>query len=185
MSNFKFFETNIKGLFVIEQKVYRDQRGYFMETYHYKDFAENGIDMTFVQDNQSSSVKGVIRGLHFQKKNAQGKLVRVIKGEVFDVAVDLRPDSNTYGKWHGVILSEENRKQYYIPEGFAHGFLVLSEYAEFSYKCTNYYDPADEGGLMWDDPEIGIKWPLDNIGEVILSDKDKKWPNFIRNEEKE
>ena len=145
-----------------------------METYHEKEFKDAGIDVTFVQDNQSKSKKGVLRGLHFQYTNPQGKLVRVIKGEVFDVAVDLRKDSDTYGKWEGVILSEENKKQFYVPEGFAHGFLVLSDEAEFTYKCTNFYDADDEGGILWNDPEIGIEWPVDDIEDVILSDKDKQ-----------
>ena len=162
-----------------------------METYNPNDMNEAGLDMVFVQDNQSCSVKGVLRGLHFQKQFPQGKLVRVIKGSVFDVAVDLRSDSETYGKWFGVELTEENKKQFYIPEGFAHGFLVLSDIAEFCYKCTDFYHPGDEGGLAWNDPEIDIKWPqlvgeyngsADSEGYMLsdgtklnLSDKDKKW----------
>ena len=140
-----------------------------------EEFKEAGLDLNFVQDNQSKSTKGVIRGLHFQYNNPQGKLVRVIKGEVFDVAVDLRKNSSTYGKWEGVKLSEENKKQFYVPEGFAHGFLVLSDEAEFTYKCTDFYDSEDEGGILWNDPDIGIVWPVDNINEVVLSEKDKKW----------
>lgn len=175
MGKFKFIETGIEGLYIIEPTVFGDNRGYFMETYNFKDFKEAGLDMIFVQDNQSKSKRGVLRGLHFQYKHPQGKLVRVTKGEVFDVAVDLRKNSKTYGKWYGVILSEENKRQFYIPEGFAHGFLVLSEEAEFVYKCTDYYHPEDEGGIIWNDPDININWPLDKVEEVILSEKDKKW----------
>jgi dTDP-4-dehydrorhamnose 3,5-epimerase len=167
----------IEGLVVIEPKVFQDERGYFMETYHQNEMKEHGLNMVFVQDNQSMSVKGVLRGLHFQKQFPQGKLVRVIRGSVFDVAVDLRRGSQTYGQWYGVELSAENKKQFYIPEGFAHGFLVLSDEAEFCYKCTDFYHPGDEGGIQWDDPEIGIQWPLDRIGDqaLILSEKDKNW----------
>ena len=150
---------DIEGLKVIEPTVFGDSRGYFMETYNYNDFKEAGIDVEFVQDNQSSSRYGVLRGLHFQLHYPQDKLVRVVNGEVFDVAVDLREGSKTYGKWFGVELTEENKKQFYIPEGFAHGFLVLSDLAEFCYKCTDFYHPGDEGGLAWNDPEIGIEWP--------------------------
>ncbi len=174
MGKFKFTKTSIEGVFIVEPTVFGDDRGYFMETYHRREFEEAGIDVDFVQDNQSKSKKGVLRGLHFQYTNPQGKLVRALKGEVFDVAVDLRKDSHTYGKWEGVMLSEENKKQFYVPEGFAHGFLVLSETAEFTYKCTNLYDAKDEGGILWNDPEVGIEWPLDSIGEVILSEKDEK-----------
>ncbi|PKL66228.1 MAG: dTDP-4-dehydrorhamnose 3,5-epimerase [Methanobacteriales archaeon HGW-Methanobacteriales-1] len=174
MSKFTFIKTSIEGVYVIEPTVFGDERGYFMETYHAKEFKEAGLDLNFVQDNQSKSKKGVLRGLHFQYTQPQGKLVRVIKGEVFDVAVDLRKDSSTYGKWEGVIISEENKKQFYVPEGFAHGFLVLSDEAEFTYKCTDFYNGADEGGILWNDPEIGIDWPLDDI-EVILSEKDTRW----------
>ena len=173
MGKFKFTKADIEGLYVIEPTVYGDNRGYFMETYNFNDFKEAGLDMEFVQDNQSKSKKGVLRGLHFQKKHPQGKLVRVIKGVVFDVAVDIRKGSKTYGKWFGVTLSEENKKQFYIPCGFAHGFLVLSDEAEFCYKCTDFYHPEDEGGIAWDDPDIGIKWPLGSIKEIILSEKDK------------
>jgi len=144
-----------------------------METYNYNDFKAAGLDMVFVQDNQSKSKKGVLRGLHFQKKNPQGKLVRVVSGEVYDVAVDLRKGSDTYGKWYGVLLSAENKKQFYVPEGFAHGFVVMSETAEFVYKCTRFYDPSDEGGLMWNDPEIGIDWPVPENAELLLSEKDQ------------
>ncbi len=181
----------IEGLYVIEPTVFGDSRGYFMETYNQNDLREAGLDRVFVQDNQSMSVKGVLRGLHFQKQFPQAKLVRVIRGCVFDVAVDLRASSGTYGKWFGVLLSEENRKQFYIPEGFAHGFLVLSDSAEFCYKCTDFYHPGDEGGLAWNDPAIGIDWPevqgayrgsasaegytLRDGTPLILSEKDQKW----------
>ncbi|WP_032122633.1 dTDP-4-dehydrorhamnose 3,5-epimerase [Clostridium amazonitimonense] len=178
MGQFKFEKTSIEGLYIIEPKIFGDHRGYFMETYNYNDFKAAGLDMVFVQDNQSKSRKGVLRGLHFQKKFPQGKLVRVIKGEVFDVAVDLRKDSKTYGKWYGVVLSEENNKQFYVPEGFAHGFLVMSEEAEFVYKCTDFYHPEFEGGIVFNDPDIGIKWPLNDIEEVLLSEKDKNAPSF-------
>ena len=160
----------IEGLKVITPAVFGDNRGYFMETYHYEDYKAAGIDQVFVQDNQSSSVKGVLRGLHFQINYPQDKLVRVI-----DVAVDLRPGSATYGKWHGVTLSAENKKQFFIPKNFAHGFLVLSDYAEFAYKCTDFYHPNDEGGILWSDPEIGVKWPIPEGMEPVMSDKDKKW----------
>ena len=148
----------IEGLCVITPTVHGDDRGYFMETYNLNDMKEAGLDLDFVQDNQSSSGKGVLRGLHYQKNFPQGKLVRVIRGSVFDVAVDLRKGSETYGKWYGLELSEENKKQFYIPKGFAHGYLVLSEWAEFCYKCTDFYHPGDDGGLVWNDPEIGITW---------------------------
>lgn len=178
MGNFKFVNTEIKGVYIVETKVFGDNRGYFMETYNYNDFKEAGLDMEFVQDNQSKSTKGVLRGLHFQKKHSQGKLVRVTRGKVFDVGVDLRDGSETYGKWVGVVLSEENKKQFYLPKGFAHGFVVLSDEAEFCYKCTDFYHPEDEGGLIWNDPDIGIKWPLDGIDNIIFSDKDKLWPRL-------
>lgn len=181
----------IEGLCIIEPAVHGDSRGYFMETYNQKDMQEAGLDMIFVQDNQSCSVKGVLRGLHFQKQFPQGKLVRVIKGTVFDVAVDLRSNSETYGKWFGIELSEENKKQFYIPQGFAHGFLVLSDVTEFCYKCTDFYHPGDEGGMAWNDPEIGINWPglsgayhgtasaegytLADGTALVMSDKDQKW----------
>lgn len=178
MGQIKVTRCDIEGLCIIEPTVHGDSRGYFMETYNQNDMHKHGLDMVFVQDNQSMSTKGVLRGLHYQKQYPQGKLVRVIKGSVFDVAVDLRKDSKTFGKWFGVELSEENKKQFYIPEGFAHGFLVLSDVAEFCYKVTDFYHPGDEGGLMWNDPEIGIEWPLDGIDEVKLSDKDKVNPKF-------
>lgn len=179
MGKFKLINTGIKDLIIIETGVFGDNRGYFMETYNCDEFKEIGLTMSFVQDNQSKSKKGVLRGLHFQKKHPQGKLVRVIKGEVFDVAVDLREGSETFGKWHGVTLSEENKKQFYIPEGFAHGFLVLSDEAEFVYKCTELYHPEDEGGVIWNDNSIGVEWPLENVQELILSDKDKKWTTLL------
>ena len=165
----------IEGLEIITPAVYGDERGYFYESYQYEDYKAAGIPEVFVQDNQSASKKGVLRGLHFQKQFPQDKLVRVIRGEVFDVVVDLREGSKTYGKWHGVILSEENKKQFFVPKNFAHGFLVLSDYAEFAYKCSDFYHPGDEGGLKFDDPDIGVKWPIEAGAEVILSDKDKKW----------
>lgn len=191
MGKIKVTETPIEGLYVIEPTVYGDDRGYFVETYNQQDMKDAGLDMEFVQDNQSKSKKGVLRGLHFQKEYPQGKLVRVTKGRVFDVAVDLREGSETYGQWYGLELSDENFKQFYIPEGFAHGFLVLSEEAVFQYKVTNFYHRGDEGGLAWNDPEIGIVWP-EVIGDYLdfktndsyhlidgtkieLSDKDKKW----------
>lgn len=181
----------IEGLCVITPAVHGDARGYFMETYSQRDMEENGIKTNFVQDNQSMSVKGVLRGLHFQKNFPQAKLVRVIKGSVFDVAVDLRSGSETYGKWYGIELTEENKKQFLIPRGFAHGFLVLSDTAEFCYKCDDFYHANDEGGLAWNDPEIGIEWPqlvgeykgsalaegyvLQDGTHLILSDKDQQW----------
>lgn len=191
MGQIKVTKCPIEGLYIIEPAVHGDNRGYFMETYNQRDMQENGLNMVFVQDNQSMSVKGVLRGLHFQKQYPQGKLVRVIKGRVFDVAVDLRSGSETYGKWYGVELTEENKKQFYISEGFAHGFLVLSDTAEFCYKVTDFYHPGDEGGLAWNDPEIGIEWPevtgqyagsasaegytLSDGAPLNLSDKDQKW----------
>ena len=171
-------ETPIEGLKIISPTVFGDSRGYFMETYNYNDFKAVGIDMNFVQDNQSASKKGVLRGLHFQKEFPQDKLVRVIKGEVFDVAVDMRKGSKTYGQWYGVRLSEENKKMFFIPKNFAHGFLVLSDYAEFTYKCTDFYHPDDEGGIIYNDPEIGVEWPIEEGMELIMSDKDQKWPTL-------
>jgi dTDP-4-dehydrorhamnose 3,5-epimerase len=176
VGKFTFIETGIADLWVVEPTVFDDGRGYFMETYHRGEFQDAGLDADFVQDNQSKSKKGVLRGLHFQSRYPQGKLVRVFSGVVFDVAVDLRSDASTYKAWYGLVLSAENRKQFYIPPGFAHGFLVLSESAEFVYKCTEFYHPEDEAGIIWDDPAIGIKWPLDFVGEPLLSEKDRKWP---------
>lgn len=171
-------ETPIEGLKIITPTVFGDSRGYFMETYNYNDFKEAGIDCQFVQDNQSASKKGVLRGLHFQINFPQDKLVRVVKGEVFDVAVDMRKGSKTYGQWYGVRLSEENKKQFFIPKNFAHGFLVLSDYAEFCYKCTDFYHPNDEGGVIYNDPEIGVEWPIEEGLELIMSEKDTKWPTL-------
>ena len=176
MSNFTFTETKIKGVYIIDVKTYGDHRGYFMETYKEEDFVAAGLTYRFVQDNQSSSRKGVLRGLHFQKTFPQAKLVRVLKGEVFDVAVDLRKGSETYGQWVGVLLSEENHRQFMIPRGFAHGFVVVSDHAEFAYKCDEKYHPEDEGGILWNDPDINIDWP--EVGEIILSEKDKKNPTL-------
>ena len=191
MGKIQVTQTPIEGLYVIEPAVYGDKRGYFMETYNRQDMREAGLDMEFVQDNQSMSTKGVLRGLHFQKQHPQGKLVRVIEGAVFDVAVDLRKGSETFGRWHGVELSSENRKQFYIPQGFAHGFLVLSDRAVFCYKCTDFYHPEDEGGLAWNDPAIGVRWPkvkgdyrgsagaegyqMEDGTPLTLSVKDQKW----------
>ncbi|MFT4146091.1 MAG: dTDP-4-dehydrorhamnose 3,5-epimerase [Mobilitalea sp.] len=172
MGNFNFMKCDIEGLYIVEPKLFTDARGYFMETYHYEDFKAAGLNMTFVQDNQSASVKGVLRGLHYQKQHPQGKLVRVLSGTVYDVAVDIRKNSPTYGKYYGVILSAENKKMFYVPTGFAHGFLVLSDKAEFTYKCTDFYHPEDEGGIRWDDEEIGIPWPLEAGMQPILSEKD-------------
>lgn len=178
MGKIKVTTCDIEGLKVIEPTVFGDERGYFMETYNYNDFAEAGIDVQFVQDNQSMSVKGVLRGLHFQKEFPQDKLVRVVSGEVFDVAVDLREGSKTYGQWYGVVLSAQNKKQFFIPKNFAHGFVVLSDTAEFCYKCSDFYHPNDEGGILWSDPEIGIDWPIPEGMKLILSEKDQKWPGI-------
>lgn len=180
--NFTFTDTSIEGVKIVDVKSYGDRRGYFMETYKRPDFVAGGIDCEFVQDNQSSSTRGVLRGLHFQIEHPQAKLVRVVRGTVFDVAVDLRPGSPTWGRWEGVTLSAENRRQFFIPRGFAHGFLVLSDEAEFCYKCDDTYHPGDEGGLMWNDPAIGVEWPalegddaLDP-SKLVLSDKDRLHP---------
>ncbi len=191
MGQIKVTPCPIEGLYIIEPQVHGDSRGYFMETYSQRDMAEAGLNMVFVQDNQSMSTKGVLRGLHFQKEFPQGKLVRVIRGSVFDVAVDLRSGSKTYGQWYGVELTADNKKQFYVSEGFAHGFLVLSDEAEFCYKVTDFYHPGDEGGLAWNDPEIGIEWPqvvgeytgtasaegyaLADGTKLNLSEKDQKW----------
>ena len=178
MGNFNFIQTKIKDLYIIEPRVFGDERGYFMESYNRADFVEAGLDMEFVQDNESKSRKGVLRGMHFQTKHTQGKLVRVTSGEVYDVAVDLRKDSPTFGQWEGVLLSSDNKRQFYVPEGFAHGFLVLSDEAVFNYKCTDYYAPEYDCGLLWNDEDVNIAWPLENIEEVILSEKDKKQNSF-------
>jgi dTDP-4-dehydrorhamnose 3,5-epimerase len=184
-------KTDIPGLLIIAPAVHGDERGFFMETYNQNDMTEAGIDAVFVQDNQSKSIKGVLRGLHYQKQFPQGKLVRVIKGAVYDVAVDLRPGSSTYGNWKGTVLSEDNKLQMYIPAGFAHGFLVMSDEAEFVYKVTDFYHPGDEGGIAWNDPEIGIEWPgltgeypgtadcstyrMKDGTQLLMSDKDRGW----------
>ena len=173
---FTFHKTKIDGVFVIEPQIFGDERGFFMETYKESDFKNAGLDYDFIQDNHSKSRKGVLRGLHYQLHYPQAKLVRVIQGEVFDVAVDLRKNSPTYGQWVGVILSAENKKMFMIPRGFAHGFVVLSETAEFVYKCDELYHPEDEGRVMWNDPEVGIEWPYK--GEPLLSEKDKKHPSL-------
>ena len=180
MGKFKLIKAPIEGLYIIEPTVFGDNRGFFMESYNKREFEKIGLDMNFVQDNHSRSKKGVLRGLHFQKKHPQGKLVRVIRGKVFDVAVDLRKGSPTFGKWYGIILSDENHLMFYIPEGFAHGFLVLSEEADFFYKCTDFYYPEYDAGIIWNDPDIGIKWPFEEhrIKEPILSEKDSKLPRL-------
>lgn len=177
MSKFKFTETKIKDLYIIEPTVFNDDRGYFMESYNERYFKDAGlnINLNFVQDNESMSKKGVLRGLHFQEKYPQDKLVRVIKGKIFDVAIDLRKDSPTYLQWEGIILSSKNKKQFYIPKGFAHGYLVLSEQAVFSYKCSDYYHPEYENGIIYNDPNINIDWPLLDPNDIILSEKDKNW----------
>lgn len=168
----------IEGLYIVKPKVFEDSRGYFFETYQYEDFKNAGLDMVFVQDNQSSSTKGVLRGLHFQKKYPQGKLVRVIYGKVFDVAIDLRIHSSTYGQSFGVVLSEEEKNMFYIPQGFAHGFLVLSDRAEFAYKCTDYYHPEDEGGIIWNDKTLAIDWPIIEGMKILISERDKNQKVF-------
>ncbi|MBP3935958.1 MAG: dTDP-4-dehydrorhamnose 3,5-epimerase [Clostridia bacterium] len=171
-------KTPIDGVVIVTPAVYGDERGYFTETYNERDYAEAGIDVRFVQDNQSRSRRGVLRGLHFQKNYPQSKLVRVLEGEVFDVAVDLRPESPTYGQWVGVLLTAENHKQFFVPRGFAHGFLVLSETATFAYKCDEFYHPEDEGGLAWNDPTVGVAWPITPDMELLLSEKDRRQPTL-------
>lgn len=178
MAGFKTINTGIEGLYDIEPKVFIDNRGYFVEVYNESEFKDIGIDKKFVQDNISYSKKGVLRGLHFQYTRPQGKLTRVTVGEVYDVAVDLRVDSETFGKWYGVILSGKNKKMLYIPEGFAHGFYVLSDFAIFEYKCTDFYAPLDQGGIIWNDPILQIKWPIDSSQEIIISEQDRKWGTF-------
>lgn len=178
MGQIQIETCEIEGLRVITPQVFGDARGYFMETYQKEQFVAAGIDMEFVQDNQSSSTRGVLRGLHFQKHHPQDKIVRVVSGKVFDVAVDLRKDSETFGKWFGVLLTAENKKQFYIPKNFAHGFLVLSDTAEFAYKCSDFYHPDDEGGLAYNDPDIGIAWPLEEGVTLNLSEKDTRWGSF-------
>lgn len=178
MGKFKVTKTDIESLVVIEPEVFGDNRGFFMESYSKRDFADAGINVDFVQDNHSKSKKGVLRGLHFQHTVVQGKLVRVVAGSVLDIVVDLRSDSSSFGRWFGVELSAENKKQIYVPEGFAHGFLTLEDNTELLYKCTNYYSPENEGGIIWNDPTVGVDWMLEkyNITELIISDKDKKLP---------
>lgn len=178
MGKFTAETCEIEGLKVITPTVFGDKRGYFVETYQANDFKELGIDTVFVQDNQSSSTKGVLRGLHYQINFPQDKLVRVISGEVYDVVVDLRKGSPTYGKYHGVILSAENKKQFFIPKGFAHGFLVLSDYAEFCYKVSDFYHPNDEGGILWNDPELAIEWPVEEGMELNIIERDRNWPTL-------
>lgn len=178
MGQIKVTETGIPGLVIIEPTVHGDDRGYFMETYNQNDMHAAGIDTVFVQDNQSKSKKGVLRGLHFQKRFPQAKLVRVLSGRVFDVAVDLRKNSPTYSKWYGIELSDENKKQFFIPEGFAHGFLVLSDEAVFAYKVNNFWHPNDEGGLLWNDPDINVAWPMEGIDAPLLAEKDRLNPTF-------
>lgn len=175
MGEFKFQKTRLDGAVIIEPEVYEDERGYFMETFNQALFRDHGLDITFVQDNESMSRRGVLRGLHFQMKKPQGKLIRALKGEIFDVAVDLRRDSETYGEWVGVFLSEENRREFFIPEGFAHGFLALADECIVNYKCTELYLPEYDSGIPWDDPDIGIEWPLEMVDELIISDKDRNW----------
>jgi len=175
MGEIKVETCGIEGLKVITPTVFGDERGYFYESYHYEAYKAAGIPEVFVQDNQSAGRRGVLRGLHFQKQFPQDKLVRVIRGEVFDVAVDLREGSVTFGKWYGVRLSEENKKQFFVPKNFAHGYLVLSDYAEFCYKCTDFYHPGDEGGIVYDDPAIGIQWPVPEDMELVMLDRDRNW----------
>jgi dTDP-4-dehydrorhamnose 3,5-epimerase len=178
MEKYKLIETPIKDLLIIETKIYKDDRGFFIESYNLREFANLGINVNFVQDNHSMSKKGVLRGLHFQLKHPQGKLVRVISGRVFDVVVDLRLSSSSFGKWYGVELSGENTLQFYIPPGFAHGFISLCDDTHFFYKCTDFYYPTDELGIIWNDPELNIQWPIHQVDKVIISDKDRKLPTF-------
>ena len=182
MNNFEVIKTPIKDLVVIQPKVFGDERGFFLETYNKKSFEELGLMMEFVQDNHSKSKKGVLRGLHFQTQNTQGKLVRVAKGSVYDVAVDLRKDSETFGKWYGVLLTEENKTMFYVPEGFAHGFLTLEDDTEFMYKCTDLYSPEYDSGLLWNDETINIDWKFEEFGinpeELTISEKDQKQQEF-------
>jgi len=176
MSKFNFISTPVDGVFVIEPAIFGDRRGYFMESYNRRDFLDGGIAAEFVQDNQSLSRKGTLRGMHLQDKHPQAKLVRVLSGEVYDVCVDLRKGSPTFGKWHGIYLSGENKRQFFVPRGLAHGFLVLSDTAEFAYKCDEFYHPEDEKGFAWNDPGVGIQWPLEGIGQPLLSEKDARLP---------
>lgn len=176
--NFTFTRTAVEGVVVVDTRSYGDGRGYFMETYKRYDFERGGIPCEFVQDNQSASSRGVLRGLHFQVAHPQAKLVRVVEGEVFDVAVDLRPGSPTFGAWHGEVLSAENRRQLFVPRGMAHGFYVMSGRAVFCYKCDDVYHPNDEGGVAWDDPGLAIAWPIPEGEEPVLSEKDRHHPGF-------
>lgn len=182
MNNFEIIKTPIKDLVIIQPKIFGDSRGFFQETYNKKSFAEHGLTMEFVQDNHSKSKRGVLRGLHFQTKHTQGKLVRVVKGAVYDVAVDLRKDSETFGKWYGVLLSEENKTSFYVPEGFAHGFLTLENDTEFLYKCTDLYSPEYDSGLLWNDETINIDWKFEEFGikkeDLTISEKDTKHQKF-------
>lgn len=187
MNNFEIIKTPIKDLVIIQPKVFGDERGFFQETYNKKSFEEHGLTVEFVQDNHSKSKKGVLRGLHFQTKNVQGKLVRVVKGSVYDVAVDLRKDSETFGQWFGVVLSEENKTMFYVPEGFAHGFLTLEDDTEFLYKCTDVYSPEYDSGILWKDKTINIDWRFEEFGirpeELTISDKDQKQQEFDVNKD--
>lgn len=181
MGNFEFEQCgDFEGLYLVHPKVFGDSRGYFMETYQSEEFKKNGINVDFVQDNQSSSTRGVLRGLHYQKEHTQGKLVRVLQGEVFDAVVDIRKNSKTYGQWYGVRLDAEKHTMFYVPEGFAHGFYVLSDTAIFSYKCTDYYDPSSEAGILWNDATIGIEWPIPEGEQPVVSEKDEKHPGFSK-----
>jgi len=178
MEKFKVIKTSLDDLVVIETQKFQDERGFFVENYNTREFAKLGITANFVQDNYSLSKKGVLRGLHFQVRHPQGKLVRVISGKVFDVAVDLRLNSSTFGKWYGLELSDDNGRQFYIPPGFAHGFLTLEDNTIFFYKCTDFYYPEEELGIIWNDKDINIQWPLSQLEEIIISDKDKKLSSF-------
>jgi dTDP-4-dehydrorhamnose 3,5-epimerase len=175
---FRAIATPLPGLVVLEPTVFGDERGYFLETYHQRAFAEAGIDVAFVQDNEARSRRGILRGLHFQKTHPQAKLVRVLRGRVFDVAVDLRRTSPTFGRWHGVTLDDRTKQALFVPAGFAHGYLALEEPTDLTYKCSDFYDPEDEGGVIWDDPELAIAWPLGDVGAPLLSDKDRRYPRL-------
>ena len=178
MDRFNFIKTDFEGVLIIEPNLHPDHRGYFVKTFDEEEFKEKGLDIDFVQEDQSCSKKGVLRGMHFQKKHPQGKLVRVLHGKVFDVGVDLRKNSKTFGKWIGVILSHENQRQLFLPRGFAHGWIALEDNSVFLYKVDNIYYPDDQGGLIYDDEDIGIEWPLDDIENLIMAEKDKKWKSF-------
>ncbi len=198
MGQIRVTAAPLAGVYLIEPLLHGDERGYFMETYNQRDFAQAGLDMTFVQDNESMSLRGVLRGLHFQKEHPQGKLVRALQGSVFDVVVDLRQGSSTYGQWYGTILSDENRRQLYVGPGFAHGYLTLTEKAVFAYKVTDFYHPGDEGGIAWNDPAIGVRWPgvqgdypgsassagylLDGQWPLIINARDQQWNTLDQTE---